>query len=102
MGSVGLLLGLLTGCERNSQADRAMERSVRSLSGGERRRVALALAFGFADLVKMRGKLHCNVMVLDEVRFMPLVMQQAKLPRCHTSAMSFDTLLCHTMECHDT
>lgn len=44
-----------------------VERSVRSLSGGERRRVALALAFGFADLVRMRGNLHCNVMILDEV-----------------------------------
>lgn len=49
------------------QADTVVERSIRSLSGGERRRVALALAFGFADLVKMRGNLQCNILVLDEV-----------------------------------
>lgn len=37
------------------------------LSGGERRRVALSLALGFADLVRARGRLSCNVLVLDEV-----------------------------------
>eukprot|EP00955_Chlamydomonas_euryale_P017009 181602-Chlamydomonas_euryale.AAC.3 len=36
------------------------------LSGGERRRVALAMALGFADLVRQRGRLRCNVLVLDE------------------------------------
>ncbi len=44
------------------------ERSLRQLSGGERRRVALALALGFAQLVSARGRLRCNMLVLDEVR----------------------------------
>ena len=41
-------------------------RSLAQLSGGERRRVALALALGFADLVRSRGRLSCNLLVLDE------------------------------------
>lgn len=40
----------------------------RQLSGGERRRVALALVLGFAELISARGRLRCNLMVLDEVR----------------------------------
>ncbi|KAK9914871.1 hypothetical protein WJX75_001641 [Coccomyxa subellipsoidea] len=43
------------------------ERSLRQLSGGERRRVALALVLGFAELISARGRLRCNLMVLDEV-----------------------------------
>ena len=43
------------------------ERSIRQLSGGERRRIALALALGFADLTAGRGQLRCNLIVLDEV-----------------------------------
>ena len=43
-----------------------VERSVRQLSGGERRRLALALALGFAGLTASRGNLRCNVIVLDE------------------------------------
>lgn len=46
----------------------ARERSVRQLSGGERRRVALGLALGFGELVSQRGRLRCNLIVLDEVR----------------------------------
>ncbi|KAF5832983.1 hypothetical protein DUNSADRAFT_10970 [Dunaliella salina] len=42
-------------------------RSLFQLSGGERRRVALALCLAFADLVKQYGRLSCNVLVLDEV-----------------------------------
>ena len=48
-------------------ADAVRERSVRQLSGGERRRVALALALGFADLISARSRLRCNLLVLDEV-----------------------------------
>uniref|UniRef100_A0A7R9VBR7 RecF/RecN/SMC N-terminal domain-containing protein n=1 Tax=Chlamydomonas euryale TaxID=1486919 RepID=A0A7R9VBR7_9CHLO len=43
-----------------------LPRSLAQLSGGERRRVALAMALGFADLVRQRGRLRCNVLVLDE------------------------------------
>lgn len=42
-------------------------RSVKQLSGGERRRVALALALGFTELAAHRGRLRCNLLVLDEV-----------------------------------
>jgi len=42
-------------------------RSLFQLSGGERRRVALALCLAFADLVKQYGRLSCNILVLDEV-----------------------------------
>lgn len=40
------------------------ERSTAQLSGGERRRVAIALALGFGELVRDRGRLRCNVLVL--------------------------------------
>jgi DNA repair exonuclease SbcCD ATPase subunit len=43
-------------------------RMLSQLSGGERRRVALALCLAFADLVRQYGRLSCNVLVLDEVR----------------------------------
>lgn len=43
------------------------QRSVRQLSGGERRRVALALALGFTELAARRGRLRCDLLVLDEV-----------------------------------
>jgi ABC-type glutathione transport system ATPase component len=42
-------------------------RSLRQLSGGERRRLALALALGYADFVSQKGGLQCNLLVLDEV-----------------------------------
>ncbi len=45
----------------------AVPRQLTQLSGGERRRVALALALGFAALVRDRGRLRCNLLVLDEV-----------------------------------
>ena len=47
----------------------ARERSLRQLSGGERRRVGLALALGFSELIAARGRLRCNLIVLDEVWF---------------------------------
>lgn len=43
-----------------------VERSVRQLSGGEQRRVALALALAFSELASARGCFTCNVLVLDE------------------------------------
>lgn len=43
------------------------QRSVRQLSGGERRRVALALALGFSELAARRGRLRSNMLILDEV-----------------------------------
>ena len=42
-------------------------RSLRQLSGGERRRAALALALAYADLAASRGGVHCDLLVLDEV-----------------------------------
>ena len=43
------------------------ERSVAQLSGGEWRRLALALSLAFADFAKQRTALGCNLLVLDEV-----------------------------------
>ena len=42
-------------------------RSLRQLSGGERRRCALALALAHADLSMSRGGVTCDLLVLDEV-----------------------------------
>ncbi len=47
------------------------ERTLRQLSGGERRRVGLALALGFAELIAMRSHLRTNLIVLDEVPSQP-------------------------------
>ncbi len=52
---------------RNPADGSLRQRDVRQLSGGERRRVALALCLGFSELVRRRRKLLCNVIVLDEV-----------------------------------
>ncbi|KAK9812526.1 hypothetical protein WJX73_005975 [Symbiochloris irregularis] len=43
------------------------ERTMKQLSGGERRRMALALALAYGELAAGRGRLKCNLMVLDEV-----------------------------------
>ncbi|KAL2632582.1 hypothetical protein R1flu_004061 [Riccia fluitans] len=43
------------------------QRSLRQLSGGERRRLALAVALGFAEFAAQRSGLHCDLLVLDEV-----------------------------------
>ncbi|CEF99525.1 P-loop containing nucleoside triphosphate hydrolase [Ostreococcus tauri] len=42
-------------------------RSLRQLSGGERRRAALALALAYADLASERCGVACDTLVLDEV-----------------------------------
>ena len=42
-------------------------RSLKQLSGGERRRVALALALAFTEFAAMRGKMRSDLLVLDEV-----------------------------------
>ena len=42
-------------------------RSLRQLSGGERRRAALALALAYADLASERCGVACDALVLDEV-----------------------------------
>lgn len=41
--------------------------SVEQLSGGERRRVTLALLLGFVALASDRSSMTCNLLVLDEV-----------------------------------
>ncbi|GIL46862.1 hypothetical protein Vafri_3488 [Volvox africanus] len=54
---------------RNSADGSLRQRDVRQLSGGERRRTALAMCLGFEELVRRRRRLVCNVMVLDEVMY---------------------------------
>jgi DNA repair exonuclease SbcCD ATPase subunit len=43
------------------------ERALSQLSGGQWRRVSLSLDFAFTELIRRRGILRCNVMVLDEI-----------------------------------
>ena len=51
----------------NEDKESISQRSVKQLSGGERRRVGVALALGFTELAARRGKLQCDLLVLDEV-----------------------------------
>ena len=44
-----------------------VSRTLRQLSGGERRRVGLALALAYAEFASERSGVFCNLMVLDEV-----------------------------------
>ena len=44
-----------------------ISRTLRQLSGGERRRAALALALAYADLASERCGVACDTLVLDEV-----------------------------------
>lgn len=53
---------------KNSASGESVPRSIKQLSGGERRRISLALALGFTDLASKRGKLQCNLLVLDEIQ----------------------------------
>lgn len=43
------------------------ERTLSQLSGGQWRRVSLALDLAFAELIRRRGILRCNLIVMDEV-----------------------------------
>ena len=43
------------------------ERALGQLSGGQWRRAALALSLAFTELAKRRGRLECNILVLDEI-----------------------------------
>ena len=54
-------------CTRTARTRARARRSLRQLSGGERRRAALALALAHADLAASRGGVHCDLLVLDEV-----------------------------------
>ena len=54
-----------------------LPRSLAQLSGGERRRIALALALGFADLIRTRGRLSSNLLVLDGE-----LMTESRFPPC--------------------
>jgi DNA repair exonuclease SbcCD ATPase subunit len=46
-------------------------RSLAQTSGGEWRRLSLALSLAFADFARVRLGVQCNVLVLDEVRAQP-------------------------------
>jgi len=45
---------------------RFVERSLAQLSGGQWRRASLSLSLAFTELARRRGKLSCNLLVLDE------------------------------------
>ena len=44
-----------------------MERGLSQLSGGQWRRVSMALDFAFAEVIRRKGTLRSNLMVMDEV-----------------------------------
>jgi energy-coupling factor transporter ATP-binding protein EcfA2 len=43
------------------------ERALSQLSGGQWRRVSMALDFAFAEVIRRRGALRSNLIVMDEV-----------------------------------
>ncbi len=45
------------------------DRSILALSGGKKRRVAIALVLAYSELVASKGQVSCNVAVYDEVQF---------------------------------
>lgn len=51
---------------RTSTDGQFVPRPLSSLSGGQWKRCALALSFGFSELVSRRGKLRSSLLVLDE------------------------------------
>ena len=56
-----------TGLEDGTGSGEYRERNLSQLSGGQWRRVSLALDFAFSELIRRRGVLRCNLMVMDEV-----------------------------------
>ncbi|BBN06555.1 hypothetical protein MPTK1_3g22150 [Marchantia polymorpha subsp. ruderalis] len=80
-GSLGLLLRPTKETKRSKASVEAIDRialvrlstgeteqrSLRQLSGGERRRLALAVALGYAEFAAQRSGVHCDLLVLDEV-----------------------------------
>jgi DNA repair exonuclease SbcCD ATPase subunit len=55
------------GGDRGVSTGEFRERNLSQLSGGQWRRVSLALDLAFAELIRRRGVLRCNLMVMDEV-----------------------------------
>ena len=43
------------------------ERALSQLSGGQWRRVSMALDFAFAEIIRRKGTLRCNLIVMDEI-----------------------------------
>ena len=43
------------------------ERALSQLSGGQWRRVSMALDFAFVEIIRRRGLLRCNMIVMDEI-----------------------------------
>ena len=43
------------------------ERGLSQLSGGQWRRVSMALDFAFAEIIRRKGALRCNMLVMDEI-----------------------------------
>lgn len=75
--------------------------AARQLSGGERRRIALALLLGFADLISARGRLQCNIIVLDEVWPMYHDVQHEYDPTqllCKSKRQRLPVLICCSLE----
>ena len=64
---------------------RTAERSIATLSGGERQRVALALSLAFTDVAAQRGRMRCNLLVLDEV---PALCAACPEPAMHDADLS--------------
>lgn len=52
---------------RGNADGKLKERGLSQLSGGQWRRVSMALDLAFAELVRRKGVLRCNLIVMDEV-----------------------------------
>ena len=67
---------------------KTVERSWATLSGGERQRVALAMSLAFADVAAQRGRLRCNLLILDEVRLSWVARCEPRLVVCCPQLLS--------------